>query len=152
MASALVKLGASPPAGTGQNLQQGILTYRLRTCVRGTHDYRNCYDNRACLLRAYVRQAYNSLAEDPLLALPMKLRPALVGGHHGEALGGVLALLALQRSALHLGSVGGLVVHGEEVHIQVVAYTKTQQYVDCTYVRTMGARTGVKATGYNKRT
>ena len=152
MASALVKLGASPPAGTGQNLQQGILTYRLRTCVRGTHDHRNCYDNRACLLRAYVRQAYNLLAEDPLLALPMKLRPALVGGHHGEAPGLVLALLALQLSALHLGSVGVLVVHGLHVHIQVVTYRKRQQYVGGTHVRTTASRTGVKATGYNTRT
>ena len=126
MASALVKLGASPPAGTGQNLQQGILTYRLRTCVSGTHDSRNGYDDRACLLRAYVRQAYNSLAVDPLLALPMSVCPALVGGQHGEAPGLEVALVALQLSALHLGSVGVLVVRGLHVHIQVVAYTATQ--------------------------
>ena len=82
----------------------------------------------------------------------MKLRPALVGGHHGEAPGLVVALLALQLSALHLGSVGVLVVHGLHVHIQVVAYTATQRYVGCAYVRTAVIRTGVKATGYNKRT
>ena len=151
MASALVKLGASPPAGTGQNLQQGILTYCLRTYVRCTHDYRNWYDDRAYILRTYVRLAYNSLAVDPLLALPMSVCPALVSSHHGEAPGLVVALLTLQLSALHLRSVGVLVVHGLHVHIQVVAY-KTQQYVGCTYVRTATIRTGVKATGYNKRT
>ena len=110
------------------------------------------YDIRAYHLRTYVRHAYDLLAEDPLLALSMKLRPALVGGHHGEALGGVLTVLALQRSALHMGSVGGLVVHGEEVHIQVVAYTEQQTYVSRMYVRTTNARTGVKSTGYNSRT
>lgn len=137
MASELVKLGASPPAGTGQNLQHDILTYHVRTYVSSTHGSCILYNCRAYHLRTCVRQAHDLLAEDPLLALSMKLRPALVGGHHGEALGGVLALLALQRSALHLGSVGGLVVHGEEVHIQVVAYTAVREL----YVRTYDKRT-----------
>ena len=40
MASELVKLGASPPFGTGQNLQQDILTYQVRTYVTGAYEYR----------------------------------------------------------------------------------------------------------------
>ena len=39
MASELVKLGASPPFGTGQNLQQGILTYQVRTYVTCRYEW-----------------------------------------------------------------------------------------------------------------
>ena len=94
MAPGLVKLGASPPFGQHRAEPTTRHSYVPGTYVRTWYARISyIYDIRAYHLRTYVRHAHDLLAEDLLLALSMKLPLALVGGHHGEALGGVLTLL-----------------------------------------------------------